>query len=78
MIYGYVAISYAYNSEFSRDVMFANYQNPAVLLLKIICHQPLYFICIVMVLVKKFIFMDDKLPTKTAKITSVPQKLVHI
>ena len=44
-----------------------------VLFSKIICYQPLSSICIVIVL-KKFedlIFADDKLPTKTAKITSL-------
>ena len=41
------------------------------------CYQPLSSICIVIVL-KKFedlIFVDDKLPTKTAKMTSLENLL---
>ena len=45
----------------------------AILFLRIICYKPLSSICSVIVL-KKFedlIFVDDKLPTKTAKIMSL-------
>ena len=51
----------------------------AVLFSRIICHQPLSSICIVIVL-KKFedlIFVDDKLPAKIAKITSLENLYVY-
>ena len=59
--------------KFSRDVIFADDQNPAVLFSRIICHQLLSSICIVIALkiFKDFIFVDDKLPAKTAKIISL-------
>ena len=41
-----------------------------ILFLRIICYKPLSSICSVIVL-KKLIFVDDKLPTKTAKIMSL-------
>ena len=50
-----------------------------VLFSRIICYQPLSSICIVIVL-KKFkdlIFVDDKLPAKAAKITSLENFYVY-
>ena len=58
---------YIYN--FSRDVIFTDDRNPRYL--RIICYQPLSSICIVITLkFEGLIFVDNKLPTKTAKITS--------
>ena len=48
----------------------------AVWFSRIICNQPLSSICIVIVS-KDLIFMDEKLPAKTAKITSL-KKFVHM
>ena len=56
---------YAY--KFSRNVIFAD-EIFTVSFLRIICYQPLSSICIGIVS-KDLIFVDDKLPTETAKIT---------
>ena len=57
--------------KFSRDVIFVDDLNLGCSLFsRIICYQPLSSTCIVMVL-RGFNFVDDKLTTKTAKITSL-------
>ena len=50
-----------------------------VLFSRIICHQPLSSICIVIVFkkIKDLIFMDDKLPAKTVKITSLENLYIY-
>ena len=70
-----------YKYKFSRGVIFTNNRSrvSVVLFLRIICQQPLSSICIVIVL-KKFenlIFVDNKLPAKTAKITPLKNLCIH-
>ena len=66
--------------KFSRDLIFADNQNPGFLVLfSRIIYQPLSSICIVIVF-KNFeylIFVDDKLPAKTAKIISLENLYVR-
>ena len=66
--------------KFSRDVTFADDQNPAVLFLRIICYLSLSSICIVIAYknFKDLVFVDDKLPTKTAKNMSLENTYVRI
>ena len=52
-----------YTYKFKRDVIFADDRNPGFSpFSRIICNQPLNSLCIVIIL-KNFIFMDDKLAT---------------
>ena len=59
--------------QFSKDVNYADNQNIVVLFWKIICYHNLRFMCITIALenIEDLILVDDKLPSKTAKITSI-------
>ena len=59
-------IQLPYTYKISRDVIFADNQNPGIFAVLFSSYQPL-----------SSIFMDDKLPVKTAKITSLENLYIY-